>query len=166
MTEMLFETSWAVQVPGLPKPKGSMKCVGQRGPVKHALVEQVDNKAWRKRVMAAGLLLPVKGIRGPVGLSVTFTLPRPASHYGTGRNADQLRSDAPDWPWQRGTGDWEKYARIIGDAWQTKGGAGVIIDDSQIVHGDIWKCYPAARVCPDSLERPGAIIRLYQIGAS
>jgi hypothetical protein len=31
MTGALLEQSWAVQIPGIPKPKGSMKCVGARG---------------------------------------------------------------------------------------------------------------------------------------
>lgn len=158
-----LEQPCGVWVPGIPKPKGSMKCVGKRGKVKHKLLEQVDNTAWRRRVTLAGAKLPVQGITGPVGLSVTFTLPRPQSHYGTGRNAHRLKPDAPAWPTGHGTGDWEKLARIIGDAWQTKGGAGVLADDAQIVNGTVWKCYPDTRGCPDRRDQPGAVIRLYPI---
>jgi Holliday junction resolvase RusA-like endonuclease len=159
----LEQTTWGVWVPGIPRPKGSMKCVGRRGPIKHALVEQVDNEAWRRQVTAAGRALPIRGLTCPVAFSVTFTLPRPQSHYGTGRNASRVLDTAPAWPTGRGSGDWDKYARIIGDAWQTKGGAGVIIDDSQIVNGTVWKCYPDTPGCPDRRPTPGAVIRLYLI---
>lgn len=170
MTDTLLEQTWAVEVPAThkgqvigPKPKGSMKCIGARGAIKHQLVEDVDNKAWRRRVYAAGLLLPVRGVGGPLGLSVTFTLARPPSHYGTGRNADRVRPDAPVWPYQRGTGDWDKLGRIIGDAWQARGGAGVLGDDAQFVNGVVWKCYPDTPGCPDRLDQPGALIRLWCI---
>jgi Holliday junction resolvase RusA-like endonuclease len=160
MTGALLEQSWAVQIPGLPKPKGSMKCVGARGRIKHVLVEQVDNKAWRKQVTAAGLLLPVRDLGGPIAITVTFTLPRPPSHYGTGRNAHRLKPDAPTWPHHHGTGDLDKLMRLIADALED---ARVFHNDAQIVHGDVWKCYPDTRDCPDRLPEPGAIIRIHPI---
>lgn len=34
-------------------------------------------------------------IFGPVALDVIFYLPRPKSHYGTGKNANKLKNSAP-----------------------------------------------------------------------
>ena len=38
---------------------------------------------------------PEQPITGPIKLTVTFCMPRPKSHYGTGRNADKLKPSAP-----------------------------------------------------------------------
>ena len=53
-------------------------------------------KPWRRQVAAAyrdhcfGDMLD-----GPVSVTVDFYLPRPKSHYGTGRNAGALKPSAP-----------------------------------------------------------------------
>lgn len=35
-------------------------------------------------------------IEGPIKISCTFYMPRPKSHYGTGRNAGKLKANAPE----------------------------------------------------------------------
>lgn len=159
-----LDASFGVLVPGIPKPKGSMTCRAPHLPGRHAqMVEAVDNDEWRAQVERAADEIPVRGITGPVALTATFTLPRPGSHYRHGTPTGDLSNTAPAWPSRRGTGDLEKLVRIIGDAWQAKGGAGVIVDDSQIVNATIWKCYPDSPACPDQLDRPGAIIRIHPL---
>lgn len=155
MTEL--EQPVGVKVPGDPRPKGSMVC---RVSARHPLREQVDNKAWRRRVVLGGAKLPIRGLTGPIGISVTFTIPRPPSHYRTGRNAHLLRHAAPTWPDGHGTGDVDKLTRLVFDALQD---AGVLSNDAQVVNAAVWKCYPDTPGCPDRLERPGALIRLYPI---
>jgi len=38
---------------------------------------------------------PDMPIKGPVGLTVAFFMPRPRNHYRTGKNAGELKQDAP-----------------------------------------------------------------------
>lgn len=62
-----------------------------------------------------------------VTLVALFTFPRPASHYGTGRNREQVKPSAPASHTQ--TPDLDKLLRLVGDALTI---AGVLRDDSQI----------------------------------
>ena len=161
---------YAVRLYGTPATKGSMKCIGARGNVKHQLVEQLEKmlKPWRAVVVKAGLALPVTGLVGPIGVELTVTIARPKSHYRTGRNAHLLRDSAPLWPSQEGTGDVDKYGRAVLDSLQ-KGkpsapGAGTMKTDAQVVQLIATKCYPDTPGCPDQLDRPGAVIRIFPMG--
>lgn len=143
-------------------PKGSLKCVGARGTRRHVLVE--DNPAtdeWRAVVAAiVGQHLPHAHPGEAVGVEVTFTLTRPASHYGQGRNAQRVLPSAPAHPTPRGTGDIDKLVRLILDALQD---AGVVRDDSQVVEIVARKTYPNTTT-PDALPYAGVRIRLYPYG--
>ena len=155
-------------VHGDPAPKGSLKCVGRRGSRGHVLVEDSDRTGpWRERVAAGGRRLMAvcdlpDGVSGPVALEVTFTVLRPSSHYGTGRNAGILKASAPGYPAKRSSngigGDVDKLARTILDALED---SGLLLDDSQVVELVTRKTYPdGPHVLPDALPRPGARIRL------
>jgi Holliday junction resolvase RusA-like endonuclease len=143
----------AVRVPGTPAPKGSMiPGITKDG----RLFVREDNKAtkpWRDKVCAAGLLLKQRAggtILGPVGIDVTVTVERP-------RTVDR------QWPTvnrSKGGGDIDKLARTVLDGLQD---SGVIGDDAQVVELVARKCYPDSP-CPDRLDRPGAVIRIYPIG--
>ena len=66
-------------------------------------------------------------LTGPIELTLTFSRPRPRSHYGTGRNAGKLKPSAPAYPITRP--DTIKLARAVEDAL-----TGVVWrDDSQVV---------------------------------
>jgi Holliday junction resolvase RusA-like endonuclease len=63
----------------------------------------------------------------PLMVRMSFFLPRPKSHYGTGRNAGKLKSSAPPYPDKKPDVDnYEKFAAdcLNGLAWK---------DDSQVV---------------------------------
>lgn len=107
-----------------------------------------DNPAglstWRREiVMAAKTEMAGRGpMKGPVRLSVVFTLAKPASATAEGRT----------WPFKKP--DLDKLVRAVGDALKT---AGVYQDDAQVVQfGDVGKSYP--RVAEHSLDSPGAWI--------
>ena len=117
-------TARRFSVLGLPAPQGSKKHVGGG-----RMVESSKRvKPWRRQVAAAyvdhdfGDMLD-----GPVSVIVDFYLPRPKSHYGTGRNAGALKPSAP--AEHLTMPDTDKLVRAVGDAltrlaWR---------DDSQIV---------------------------------
>jgi len=83
-------------------------------------------------------------IMGPVVLFIDFCLPRPKSHFGTGRNTKKLKDSAPKYP--TGKPDLTKLARAVEDSLK-----GIIWrDDSQVVSQGINKNYdskPGALVC-------------------
>lgn len=117
-------------VPGLPISQGSKRHVG--GGV---MIEQTAArlKPWRAtiiaEVQAAGWHhIPI--LSGPVQLGLVFLFPRPKYHYGTGRNADRLRPNAPNW--HHITPDGSKAQRAVEDALVI---AGALKDDSQIA---VW----------------------------
>lgn len=153
MSDALLEQSWAVQIPGVPAPKGSM-LLRKLPDGRTILVE--DNKAtkpWRAKVKAAGLLLSRRiggGIAGPVGIEVTFTMERPPS-VPAGKRA---------WPHVRGSNDIDKLARCVLDGLQD---SQVFTDDSQVCELIARKAYVDTPGCPDRMDRPGAVIRLWVI---
>lgn len=133
-----------------PAPKGSLKCIGRRGRRAHVLID--DNPRtdrFRARVSGALALADPLPAASPVIVDLLFTLPRPASHYRTGRHADQLRDDAPHWPVKRSSGDLDKLVRAVLDAMQD-GHNAVLPDDSQIIGIHTAKRY----VC-DKMPEPG-----------
>ena len=102
-------------------------------------------KAWRDTltVMAARTAGRVGMITGPVRAELVFTFERPASHYGTGRNAGRVKDSAPDWPDTKWAGDIDKLTRAVFDS-LTAGG--VIEDDARVVEAVVSKvwCVPGA----------------------
>lgn len=117
----------AAFVPGDPAPQGSKRHVG-RG----ILVESSKRvQPWRADVRQA--LLDLGTLNGPVRVELTFHFARPASHYGTGRNANVLKPSAPKRPTSRRHGDIDKLARATLDAIVS---AGTIADDDLVV--DLW----------------------------
>lgn len=80
-----------------------------------AAVEAVEKSRWETA-------------HGPVKVTITFRIPRPKSHYGTGANAGKVKPSAPNYPATRP--DLDKLTRSTLDALGT---AGVFRDDSQAV---------------------------------
>jgi Holliday junction resolvase RusA-like endonuclease len=154
-----------ITVRGQPAPQGSKSAVIVRrrdGTQRAAMIESSHErvKSWRQAVVDecgarghAGLMLD-----GPLSLTMVFFLPRPRSHYRTGRNAHLLRDAAPARP--AGKPDLSKLARSTEDALTD---AGVWADDARVVEyarlAKVW-----AGEDPGALHVPGAIIRVRQIG--
>lgn len=116
----------AFYVHGTPGPQGSKRHVGNG-----RMIESSKKvKPWRAAVVAAALdaalLTGHTQFTGPVRLGVTFYLPRPKSHYRTGRYADRLKPDAPVFVPTKP--DLDKLIRSTCDALST---AGVWADDNQ-----------------------------------
>lgn len=120
-----------VFAPGTPRPKGSMRHVGNG-----RLVEQVNNRDWRATVVDTAHQAirccgdcndyrPGYPSADPVSVRITLYLPtpkRPKHPVPAGRN----------------TGDVDKHARLVLDALQA---AGVIADDSAVVDLQVSKRY-------------------------
>ena len=133
-------------VPGIPKPGGSKKAFKHPYTNRVMIVDASNNKDWMNAVkdfcQQAYDGLP---IHQPVRLDVTFFMPRPKYHFGTGKNAGKLKDNAPVYHTVKP--DRTKLLRstedaLTGIAWR---------DDTQVVTGNIEKRYG---------DRPGAKIRI------
>jgi len=104
-----------------------------------------DLPRWRKLIESTAEALGVGVIPGPVSLSVTFMMPRPAGHW---TKTGKLSSRATPWPSVKPDAD--KLLRAVGDAL-----TGVLIeDDARVVN-----IAGSKRYCVGD-EAPGAIITL------
>ena len=93
-------------------------------------------------------------ISGPVAVTITFILPRPLGHYGTGANRGQLKPSAPRRPAGQRM-DLDKLARSTLDAL-----TGVVwVDDGQVADLNLSKVYQASPT-----EQPGAVIEITWTG--
>ena len=90
----------------------------------------------------------------PVAVCIVARFARPASHYGTGRNAAKLKPNAPAYPSIKPDAD--NIGKAIGDA-----GNGVLWrDDAQIVEMTLLKEY-----CEPN-EQEGVLIELWELPLS
>jgi crossover junction endodeoxyribonuclease RusA len=116
-----------VDVRGLPRPQGSLRLHQLNGGKVAARYPAVVY-AWRGQVQQAVADLDAEPFTGPVEVGLGFDLPRPLSHFGTGRNQGVQRLTAPTHP--TGHPDLDKLARCVNDAITD---AGLWRDDAQVV---------------------------------
>ena len=136
---------YLVRVPGLPRPQGSKRHVGNGRMVESS--PYVD--PWRERVALAARAAHGGQLDGALHVTVCFSLPRPKGHYRTGRNAHLLRDGAPDYPTTRP--DLDKLTRAILDALTGVWWA----DDSLVVGIDALKVF----------GQPGVTVRAQRVGS-
>lgn len=152
----------AFYVEGLPIQQGALTC--SRNPT-HKLYNTNHEKLdpWRARVTAAARNWAHALPAGPVDVELTFSMPRPKDHYGTGRNAAVLKPSAPAYPTTKP--DLDKLVRAILDALTE---ARVYPDDSCVVDVYARKRYaglfPNGTHTADVLAVPGVVVRLYPVG--
>lgn len=128
-------TEHAFEVLGLPKPAGSKRAFVRGG--RAVVVDDCrGGREWKNLVADAALAACGEVLlEGALELRVTFWMPRPKGHFGTGRNADQVKASAPAHPAVKP--DVLKLARAIEDAL-----TGVLWrDDAQIVSERLHKRY-------------------------
>ena len=138
------------EVRGIPAPQGSKSFRGMHGG-KPVMTESGGQKLkdWRTAVRvdcvdamrAAG----VTGWSDTVAVHITFLMPRPKSHYRTGKHANELRPLAPIWCGKRP--DIDKLIRATLDALTA---AGIYADDANVAELAVGKRYANGH--------PGALI--------
>lgn len=154
-------------VRGTPAGQGNLK-TGSHGKSYHA--NGAELRAWREKIRVVALdVLGRHDFAGGPGRSRTCVICRTAkARHGALLGPIRLEavvtvakptSVTAEWPITRGSSDWDHYARAIGDAL-----TGVVwADDSQIVDGRAIVSYPY--VHEFALGEPGAVIRIWQVGA-
>jgi len=135
----------AFRVGGTPRPQGSKRHVGHG-----VLIEMSKDLApWRQEVAwycRATLNGGGTYAAGPVEVSLSFYLARPKGHYGTGRNAGQVKPGAPCWP--AGRPDLDKLVRAVLDGLAI---GGAFNDDSQVAELIASKRW-ADDACPPGVQ--------------
>jgi Holliday junction resolvase RusA-like endonuclease len=130
-------------VHGIPGPAGSKRPIKHKHTGRIMLIDSGGErtKRWRDNVHLAA----VQAMNGappipagtPITLAVEFFMPRPKCHFGSGRNAQRLKPDAPAFP--VGKPDRTKLLRgtedeLTGIVWA---------DDCAVVAGPTSKLYAA-----------------------
>jgi len=132
--------STIIFIPGEPKPQPRPRArVLQRGhPPRPCAAMYNPPLPWRKTVRDALELagLPKFEVE-PVSVTLDFLLPRPASHYGTGRNSEKVKPSAPIWPLAKRGGDSDNLAKAVLDSMSEV----CFHDDSQVVLLTVTKRY-------------------------
>jgi crossover junction endodeoxyribonuclease RusA len=160
------EPDLRIEVYGQPAPQGSKRAFAYQpkggGKIRAGVIESSHDRVttWRQDVKHAAGAVMGWGERppldGPLEVVMVFTLARPKSHYGTGRNAAVLKPGALLRPCK--TPDCSKLARatedaLTGIAW---------VDDALVVEyarlAKVW-----AGEDPDALTMPGAVITIRQV---
>jgi crossover junction endodeoxyribonuclease RusA len=143
-----------LDVYGTPAPQGSKRAFAVRGkggiPTgKIAVIESSHDrvKSWRQAVIDAALSDGgAMAAAIPVAVKMLFFLPRPRSHYRTGKNAHLLREGAPRRPAK--VPDLSKLVRATEDALTD---SGLWADDALVVEISAMKFWADSRP-------PGAVI--------
>ncbi|MGA5340477.1 RusA family crossover junction endodeoxyribonuclease [Streptomyces griseoincarnatus] len=156
--------AFEVTVYGVPAPQGSKSAKRNKHTGRIQMVESSKRvKPWRADVVAACLRVLPRGwlpLTGALEAEMVFTLTRPKTHFGTGRNADRVRPSAPLLP--SGVPDLSKLARSTEDALTT---AGVYRDDALITeYRRLRKRYHTDHgSVADVMAVSGCVIRLWPI---
>jgi Holliday junction resolvase RusA-like endonuclease len=143
---------WVFFVPGLPvaQPRHRVSAGISGGRPRAWLPSDHPVHAFKAAVMAAvrehG---PQACIDGPVELGVSLLFQRPASHFGSGKNADRLKPSAPAFHVQKPDAD--NVVKAIKDACTR---AGAWRDDSQV-----WSLRVVKAWCVEG-EMPGCEIHI------
>jgi len=129
-------------VAGTPIPQGSKRAwVAGDGKVRMTEDAGVRHHTWRSEVTGQARQAMVDigrfgdPFREPISCSVTFTFPRPLSHYGSGRNSEVVKPSSPTH--MAKAPDLDKLVRAVWDALTSV----VWVDDGQVVAATIRKQY-------------------------
>jgi crossover junction endodeoxyribonuclease RusA len=160
-----------ITVHAAPGAQGSKVIVQPKNRPKPVMLEQnrVKVKSWRGAVVecAEAAMDEILGhdeqrpmFEGPVLLEAVFSFTRPASHFGTGRNAGVLKGTSPCFPTGKNVGDLSKLIRSTEDALTS---AGAWKDDSLVAGVKAIKVY-CNEQHPRAQPVPGAWLRITAMG--
>jgi Holliday junction resolvase RusA-like endonuclease len=152
--------------PGVPQPGGSKKGFFNPKIGRVVIVEDAKRNAPWRAVVTLAAQTAVQAfhgtintpdptttfpLTGPLAVRFKFTFPRPTGHFGSGRNASNLKPSAPPWPATRP--DCTKIIRSTEDAL-----TGILwADDARIVHQVAGKLYG---------DKPGALVEVWTLPAT
>ena len=145
-----------IVVRGKPAPQGS-KIATRYGAIREASQFVMP---WRNQIVSACIEQKInngKIIEQPVEIFIDFLFHRPQGHYGSGRDEENLKPSAPQYPITRTTGDIDKLCRSTLDGLSIPSGGILLRDDSLVVNLRAKKTYATK----DSFQ--GAFIHIWKL---
>ena len=134
-------------VHGIPKAQPRPRAFYNKHIGQARVYEAGTAEAWKGAIaLAAKQYLPSSPLTGPLSVSLMFFMPRPKSHYRTGKHSDELRPDAPEW--HSGKPDRDNLEKAVLDSLTH---IGMWKDDGQVCTGPVDKKYS---------NKPGALITI------
>lgn len=128
-------TTTTFEIRGIPTPQGFIE-------------SRKKSRTLQESVRYAILAKRMTKIAAPISVDITYTMPRPKSHYGTGLNALTIRPGAPAFPAGRPTLD--KLTRAVLNGFNE---SHLLVDESQIVSLNVMKVY-----CDSPTALAGAVV--------
>lgn len=152
---------FTIHVDGTAQPQGSKRTFKHPHTGETVLVDaSKKTRPWRSSVVKA-IKEQTGGKQlfdGAVSVDIFYALPRPKSHYRTGRFSHVLKGTAPIHHTEKPDGD--KLDRAIYDALTE---SGIIRDDKVIVGGGRWKRWSLDRQAPGE-DPPRVQITIRDLG--
>lgn len=139
--------SVSLTVLGRPQPAGSKRAFQNKHTGRVQVVDaSKGSRPWKQQVAGEASSQAPEMLDGPLRLDVTFVLARPKGHFGSGRNAAEIKPSAPPYPATRP--DTTKLLRAVEDAL-----TGIVWrDDAQVVEQAARKVYGAPERCEITVE--------------
>jgi Holliday junction resolvase RusA-like endonuclease len=98
---------------GQPRPRAFVRNMG--GKMVARVFDAGTAEGWKSAVATAGEPhRPANPLTGPVVVALDFRMPRPRGHYGSGKNAANLKASAPTY--HTGKPDVDNLAKAVLDA--------------------------------------------------
>ena len=154
-------------IPGEPKAKPRPRACKMG---EHIHIYQPEPKEWIKVVkIGATKYAPKEPIAPPILVDMLFQMPRPKSHYRTGKNSGILKPDAPIM--HTAKPDRDNLDKLVLDVLQD---AGYFNNDSEVVLGTLLKLWVSPNIAgvyvriaslTDNIEIVSEWIRSIQSGA-
>jgi Holliday junction resolvase RusA-like endonuclease len=136
-----------------PRPRAFARNMGG-GKFVARVFEAGTAEGWKSLIaIAAKVHRPASPLFGAVLVNATFCFRRPKSHFRTGKNAHDLRPDAP--MWHTGKPDRDNLEKALLDALTQVGG--FWSDDCQVCDGTVRKMYSA---------QPGVFVEIKSLEAT
>lgn len=113
-------------IKGIPKPQPRPRATSHGGRAR--VYNPPTANEWKSKVMEGLISYAHEDSKEPFILFLTFFMPRPKSHYGTGRNSRLLKANAPIFHTQ--TPDIDNLTKAVMDAMTV---INIWRDDSQVL---------------------------------
>jgi Holliday junction resolvase RusA-like endonuclease len=135
---------------GQPRPRAFARKFGNKYSAR--VYNPATAEGWKSQIaMAAKPYVPVTPLEGPLSVDLTFMLPRPKSHFRTGKHTEDLRSDAPTYHTSKPDSD-----NLSKAAYDCLTAIGFWRDDAQVCVGKTTKLYTD--------KVPGCLIKVGRVG--
>ncbi len=150
-------------MPGVPLGAPCPKCRQKRRGHPRLINANDKTKGWEKVIRGAAMAARVEKILGPVSVDLEFYMPRPKSHFRSGKFSHLLKDSAPTF--HESKPDSDKLERAVLDALTNI----AFEDDAKVAHVKAVKVYsdkPGVRISVQSLKNESLWSKIIKSGSA